>query len=204
MNTTSDTHPLRTLSSSEIESAATLVKPHLSEKATFSCVQLVEPDKVNVMDESSHDKLPRILRFMGYDYPELADGGFDATVDLNTKEILVSRITTGQAPIGFSDVISAIKITKADSAWQAAMRARGITDFDLVQIDAWPTGGFVHESIPPNHRAHRAIAFVREDATDNGYARPVQGLIAHVDLTANKVAYLENHGIVALPPEPGR
>ncbi|MFT7653700.1 MAG: primary-amine oxidase [Limisphaerales bacterium] len=204
MNTSSDTHPLRVLTGSEIESAATFLKQHLSDKATFSCVQLVEPDKAKVMDKSGHRQLPRILRFMGYDYPEHADGGFDATVNLTTSEVLVSRITNGQAPIGFSDAVSAIKITKADSDWQAAMRARGITDFEQVQIDPWPTGGFIHESIPANHRAHRAIAFVRQDATDNGYARPVQGLIAHVDLTAGKVAYIEDHGVVALPPESGR
>ena len=84
------------------------------------------------------------------------------------------------------------------------MRARGVTDFDLVQVDPWPSGGFVHPDIPAGHRVNRAISFVREDKTDNGYARPIEGLIAHVDLTAEKVAVLEDHGVVPLPPESGR
>ena len=84
------------------------------------------------------------------------------------------------------------------------MRRRGIHDFEHVQIDPWPTGGYQHPSIPAGHRAHRAIAFVREHKTDNGYARPVQGLIAHVDLTAGRVAHLEDHGDTPLPPEHGR
>lgn len=192
------------LTSDEIESAATLLKAQLSERATFSNVSLVEPNKPDVLDTQRHAQLPRKLRFVGYDYPDSKDGGFDATVDLETEEVSVTRIASGQAPIGFADAVAAIKITKADPGWQAAMKARGITDLDLVQIDPWPTGGFVHERVPTGHRAHRAIAFIREDETDNGYARPIQGLIAHVDLTAGNVAHLEDHGIVPMPPESGR
>lgn len=50
----------------------------------------------------------------------------------------------------------------------------------------------------------RCIAFVRTDATDNGYARPIQGLIAHVDLTLDKVTAVEDTGAVPMPPLPGR
>ncbi len=203
-NEHNDTHPLRPLSVEEIEKAATLLKPKLNEQATFSSVALVEPAKEAVLKPAGHQDMPRIVRFMGYDYPDSADGGFDATVNLTTREVHLDRITSGQAPIGFADAVGAIRITKADPGWQAAIKARGIEDLDLVQIDPWPTGGFVHESIPEGHRAHRAIAFVREDQTDNGYARPVQGLIAHVDLTEGRVAHLEDHGAVAMPPESGR
>ena len=86
-------------------------------------------------------------------------------------------------------MVQAIRITKEDPGWLAAMHRRGITDIANVQIDPWPAGGYQHPSIPEGHRAHRAIAFLREDKTDNGYARPVQGLIAHVDLTLGKVAH---------------
>ena len=199
-----DMHPLRMLSAGEIDAAAKLLKDQLSEKATFGSVALVEPDKNLILDASKHKDIPRLVRFMGYDYPDTPDGGFDATVNLASGEVTVHRIDAGQAPIGFADAVTAVTITKKDPGWQAAMRARGIEDFELVQIDPWPTGGFVHESIPTGHRAHRAISFVREDKTDNGYARPIQGLIAHVDLTAGKVAFLEDHGVVPLPPESGR
>ncbi|HAO55300.1 MAG TPA: hypothetical protein DCR03_06800, partial [Gammaproteobacteria bacterium] len=42
----------------------------------------------------------------------------------------------------------------------------------------------------------RGISFLKESKTDNGYARPVQGLIAHVDLTDEKVIHVEDHGVV--------
>ena len=197
-------HPLLALSAAEIERASALVKRRLGARAAFSSVALVEPPKALLQSWRPGDAVPRRVRLIGYDYPQPPDGGFDAVVDLVTGEVRVDRITAGQAPIGFADVVEAMRITKADAGWQAAMRKRGVDSFEHVQIDPWPAGGYRHPNIPEGHRAHRAIAFVREHKTDNGYARPVQGLIAHVDLTAGCVAHLEDHGATPLPPEHGR
>ena len=203
-------HPLAPLSLAEIEAGAQKVKTALGEELTFSNVALVEPPKLEVLAWQPGQTLPRQLRFTGYDRHRgvnsdtPVDGGFDALVDLTADTIEVSRISQGQAPIGFADAVAAIMITKDDPGWQAAIRDRGIEDFKRVQIDPWPSGGFVHPDIPSGHRVHRAISFLREDETDNGYARPIHGLIAHVDLTAGKVAVLEDTGPVPLPPESGR
>ena len=197
-------HPLAALSAAEIGRASALVKPRLGARTAFSSVALVEPPKALLQSWQAGDAVPRRVRLIGYDYPQPPDGGFDAVVDLVTGEVRVDRIAAGQAPIGFADVVEAVRITKADAGWQAAMRKRGVDSFEHVQIDPWPAGGYRHPNIPEGHRAHRAIAFVREHKTDNGYARPVQGLIAHVDLTAGRVAHLEDHGATPLPPEHGR
>ena len=197
-------HPLAPLTATEVERAAGLLKPRIGTQAAFCSVALEEPSKASLRAFAPGDNVPRRLRFLGYDHPDPPDGGFDATVDVGTSAVDVRRINAGQAPIGFADVVQAVRITKADAGWQAAMRRRGINDFENVQIDPWPAGGYGHPSIPPGHRAHRAISFLREHKTDNGYARPVQGLIAHVDLTAGRVAHLEDHGVVPLPPEHGR
>ena len=198
-------HPLNPLTPREVEVASSLVKRELSEHAVFCSVAVVEPTKevLDAYDETQ--SIPRSLRLVGYEYVDSEpDGGFEADVCVTNQKVHIRRIKDGQAPIGFTDVVRAIQITKQDSGWQDAMRLRGVTNFELVQIDPWPAGGYQHSSIPEGHRAHRAISFVREDAKDNGYARPVHGLIAHVDLTAGKVAYLEDHGVVPLPPESGR
>ena len=199
-------HPLSPLTVAEIEQGATLVAAQLSEQATFSSVNLVEPKKAQVLSHKSGDTVERQLRFVGYDYPPEGqrDGGFEGIVNLQTEAVDLCRIEAGQAAIGLADMAAAITITKSDSGWQEAMRARGVRDFHLVQIDPWPTGGYQHPSIPEGHRVHRAISFVKEDPTDNAYARPVQGLIAHVDLTAGKVAHLEDHGVVPLPGQGAR
>ena len=196
-------HPLEALTADEVAEAGALAKAELGDRAAFCSVALVEPPKADLKSFKSGDPVPRKVRFLGYDYAG-GDGGFDATVDLVSRRVEMARITHGQAPIGFADVVAAVRITKEDPGWQAAMRRRGIENFELVQIDPWPAGGYQHPSIPPGHRAHRAISFIRETKTDNGYARPVQGLIAHVDLDAGRVAHLEDHGDVPLPPEHGR
>ena len=199
-------HPLSPLTIAEIEQGAALVAAQLGEQATFSSVNLVEPKKAQVLSHKSGDTVERQLRFVGYDYPPEGqrDGGFEGIVNLQTEAVALCRIEAGQAAIGLADMAAAITITKSDSGWQEAMRARGVRDFHLVQIDPWPTGGYQHPSIPEGHRVHRAISFVKEDPTDNAYARPVQGLIAHVDLTAGKVAHLEDHGVVPLPGQGAR
>ncbi len=198
-------HPLNPLTAKEIEAASALASSELSDHAVFCSVALVEPTKEILDAHDESQSIPRKLLLVGYEYVESdPDGGFEAEVNVTDERVHIRRIKDGQAPIGFTDVVRAIQITKQDSGWQNAMRLRGVTNFELVQIDPWPAGGYKHSSIPDGHRAHRAISFVREDAKDNGYARPVHGLIAHVDLTAGKVAYLEDHGVVPLPPESGR
>ena len=48
----------------------------------------------------------------------------------------------------------------------------------------------------------RAISFLKDSEKDNAYARPIQGLIAHVDLTEKKVVEIEDHGVVKVPEAP--
>ena len=144
------THPLSPLTAAEIEQGATLVAAQLGEQATFSSVNLVEPKKAQVLSHKSGDTVERQLRFVGYDYPPEGqrDGGFEGIVNLQTQEVDLRRIETGQAAIGLADFVAAITITKSDSGWQEAMRARVVRDFDLVQSDPWPNGGYQDPSIP--------------------------------------------------------
>ena len=167
---------------------------------------LLEPPKAKVKRGEACD---RIVRFLGTDSEP--DGGFQADINVTKGEVEnIRRLgAEAQAPYGFLDVGTAIALTKTNETWLSAMRARGIAveteeDLKLIQIDPWPAGGFVHSSIPKGHRAMRCISFVKQDRTDNGYARPVHGLIAHVDLTDGKVTEVEDTGAVPLPPNSGR
>ncbi len=199
-------HPLHPPMAAEIEAGADLLRPSLAAGAAFSNVALVEPDKHSVRTWTPDSAGPdRRLRYCGYDGGANPPASFDATVNLTRGEVeRFEHLSVGHAAINFADIVTVIGLTKADPDWQAAARARGVTDFERVQIDPWPTGGYLHPSIPAGHRAMRAIAFLRTDRTDNGYARPLHGLIAHIDLTERRVAHVEDHGAVPLPPESGR
>ena len=43
----------------------------------------------------------------------------------------------------------------------------------------------------------------RSDTTDNGYARPIEGVIVHFDMGANAVIEVLDHGVTAASTEPG-
>jgi primary-amine oxidase len=102
----------------------------------------------------------------------------------------------------FGETMRAIAAVKANPEWQAALRRRGIDDFDLVQIDPWPAGSFgiPHET---GRRISRCIAYLRETPIDNGYARPIEGVIAFFDQGAGEVLEVVDLGVVPLPPERG-
>jgi primary-amine oxidase len=85
-----------------------------------------------------------------------------------------------------------------------ALRKRGIEDVDLVMVDPWSAGSYgVEPEEDKSKRLSRALAWVRSDPTDNGYARPLQNVVAVVDLNAMEVVRVEDYGVVPLPPEPG-
>lgn len=199
-------HPLHPVTAAEIEHAVGIYRAseHAGAKCAFVLSMLVEPPKTLIKNFRSGEGCPRVVRLMGMD--EHTDGGFVVDVDVvNAKIVQFARCdASAQVSYGYRDMEAAVGLTLQNSEWLAAVRARGLTDIARVQVDPWPGGGFIHASIPAGHRAVRCISFVREDETDNGYARPIHGLIAHVDLTAGTVAAVEDSGVVPMPPLSGR
>ena len=61
-----------------------------------------------------------------------------------------------------------------------------------MQIDPWPAGVFGYEA-EEGRRIARCISFLRDSPDDNGYARPIEGLIVHVDLGRGEVIEVIDH-----------
>jgi primary-amine oxidase len=98
----------------------------------------------------------------------------------------------------FGESFGAITKVREHPEWQAALRRRGIEDLDLVQIDPWPAGSFgvAHED---GRRISRCIAYHRHSKEDNGYAHPIEGVIAFFDQGAGEVLEVVDLGVVPLP-----
>lgn len=194
-------HPLEPISVDEINIAVDLCRSYggFDENALFVNISLVEPDKEIIRGYKQGDDCPRNLKIRGIDSNE--DGGFVAIIDLQANQVTsLNRVSkNAQVTYSMAEVFMTQELTKADERYQEALKKRGITDMDMVQIDPWPAGGIVHESIEPGHRALKAISFLREDETDNAYAKPITGVISHVDLTLQKVTHVEDHGVVEMP-----
>jgi primary-amine oxidase len=200
-------HPLESLSAFEVATAVKIFREqHADEKAFFSSIALKEPNKGDVLGDK---KIPRVIELTGVD--QQADGGFVSLVDVTEKKFLTTTRLTLDAQVAYNvaDFGVAVILTKSNAEWLERVAARGIDvsteeALTLIQIDPWPAGGYAHESIPKGHRALRCISFVKEDATDNGYARPIHGLIAHVDVTARTVTHIEDSGVIPMPTASGR
>jgi primary-amine oxidase len=91
--------------------------------------------------------------------------------------------------------------------FREALALRGIDDVSLIMIDAESIGGF-----EPARYADRRLTWGtvwhRTDESDNGYARPVQGVVPIIDMHTMEVLEVEDHGVVpisreAAPLEPG-
>ncbi len=80
------------------------------------------------------------------------------------------------------------------------LKKYGITDPELVMVDIWTAGNYGAEE-EKTTRLARPLCFVRADATDNGYAHPIEGVRPVVDLNLMKVIRVEEYDVVPIPWE---
>jgi primary-amine oxidase len=197
-------HPLDPFSHEELSRAVEILREsgRLSDAVRFSGAFPVEPAKDVVRRFAPGNPFEREVRLLGYDRGRT--GSFEARVSLSEGKLLdFVKVSPGHAPLSMMDFVKVIQIVKADPDWQAAMRKRGIEDFALVQVDPWPGGGYAPKEAAEGTRLMRAISFLREFPKDNGYARPVEGVMAYVDLENERMIRVDDHGVVPMPPEHG-
>ncbi|MFL2833830.1 MAG: primary-amine oxidase [Alphaproteobacteria bacterium] len=194
-------HPLSILSFDEINKAVEIFRSHSKsdDNSLFTNITLVEPSKETIRGYKEGEEFDRLVKIVGVD--SNPDGGFVSSIDLKKEKVTgIERLSNdAQSTYNFAEVGLVTSLTKENKDYQDALKKRGITNLDLVQIDPWPGGGVVHESIKPGHRAMKTISFLKENETDNAYAKPIQGVISHVDLTLEEVTCVEDFGVVSVP-----
>jgi primary-amine oxidase len=196
-------HPLAALSAQEVTAAVQVVRStgRLKDTARFAYVGLAEPDKASVRAFRAGDPVSRRIRMIILPGPELVM--IEAVVSLPSGEVEQWDEVEGMRPaLMFEESIHAIDAVYNDPQWQEAMHKRGITDFEAVQLDPWPAGNFGLD-LEHDRRICRCLAYLRDDPTANGYARPIEGVIAFVDMGRGEVIEVVDTGVVPLPPERG-
>ena len=197
-------NPLEPLSAEEIRRASEILREQrdLGSTVRFVTVALHEPSKQEVLE---HDRTGGQAPDRGA-FVVLYDRGHQQTVEAVVS--LSSGMVTSwqviedvQPSVMLEEFFSTEEITRADPRWQEAMRKRGVTDFSLAMIDPWAAGYDIED--PQGRRLIRPLTFVRSREDDNGYARPVEGLIVLVDLDLMEVLDVRDHGVVPLPPTAG-
>ncbi|HEX5095273.1 MAG TPA: primary-amine oxidase, partial [Acidimicrobiia bacterium] len=193
-------HPLDMLSGDEVTKAAEILRASgkMPDGSLFAHLVLHEPAKEDLARWKTGDPVDREVRALIVPGPALHL--VEAVVSVTAGEIREWREVHGMRPaLLMTDAINAIFTTKEHPDYIAALAKRGITDLDNVQIDPWPAGVFGYAA-EDERRIARCISFLRADDTDNGYARPIEGVIVHFDMGRNEVIEVIDHGVTPLPP----
>jgi len=200
---TSSPHPLDPLTTDEVRAAVAIIAGDARHEtdAVFVHIRLHEPDKSVVLAHEPGAAVDREIEAL-----IVRPGRNEATevvVSITSDAIRSWTTHAGMRPaLLFGESFAAIVGVKNHPDWQAALRRRGIDDFELVQIDPWPAGSFgvAHED---GRRISRCISYVRGEATDNGYAQPIEGVIAFYDNSGGEVLEVIDLGVVPMPAERG-
>ena len=196
-------HPLDPLTADEIAEAASILKRdrHLSDRVRFETVVLKEPEKGKVQSFREGDPMGREAFLVVLDNKEEAT--YEAVVALDERKVTSWKHIPGVQPrIMFDEFFECERTVKSDPDFQAALRKRGITDPDLIMVDPWSAGYY---EFPDEEGRRLALTrnFLRSSPTDNGYARPIEGLSALVDLNKMEVMRIDDYGVIPLPPKDG-
>jgi primary-amine oxidase len=197
-------HPLDPLSAEEIRLARSVVRqlPALSGDICFPSIRLFEPPKESIRDFGAGFPVERQAWVVVHDVT--AHRLYDGVVSLNRREVTEWNARPGmQGPLLLEEYDAAIALIKADPRWQHAIGRRGIAGLGKVRVDAWMIGNF---GIPgqKDRRLCASLAYLRDQVPDLPYARPIEGVVAYVDLDAREVIEVHDPDPVPVPRDPGR
>ena len=195
-------HPLDPLTADEIRTAVAVVRTahDLGDEPRFPLITLKEPDKSAMLafrggNPIDRDALVVVLDSSGATY--------EAVVSVGRERVRSwRRVREGQPPLMLEEILQVGDIVKDSPQWRDAMERRGVTDVDQVQVDPWSAGNFGIEA-EQGKRLVRAAAHLRTRPTDNGWAHPVEGIVALVDLDAREVVQIVEGDVVPIPSASG-
>ena len=192
-------HPLEPLSAAEVGAAAAILKrdQSLGASARFVTVTLSEPPKAAVLAFGPNDRIDRQAKIVIWERAERST--YEGVVSITDNRAISWKKVPGVQPsIMFEEFVRVEEVVKQDPRFVEALRKRGVTDMSLVQVDAWPLGYNGPEDDPTKGRFCLPIIWVKTDPEDNGYARPIEGVIVRFDLDRMQVLEVEDHGVTPL------
>jgi primary-amine oxidase len=194
-------HPLEPLTSDEIQQAIELLVAagHVAPTNRLVSVSLKEPKKRLV-----HSGAPTHREAFAVLFDNATNSCHEATVSLAENRVIDCRHIPGVQPtMTIDEQVEIEQAVLASPEFRAALKKQyGIDDTSLVMVDIWSAGNYGQPE-ESNRRLARPLCFLRSDPTDNGYARPIEGIRPVVDLNEMKVIRVEKYGHWPLPPQAG-
>jgi primary-amine oxidase len=187
-------HPLDALSVEEIATAvAVLQEAGDTDAATrFALIGLSEPDKGQVL--AWQPDQPFVRR--AFIVARRGRTVYEGVVNLGERHVERWQAIPGvQSAILVSEWQDAQTITTSDRGWQNAMRRRG---YDPLEARVFCAPLAAGASTEPRDKGRRVLKVTCFDTagTRNVWSRPIEGLVAVVDLDAKRVLRLIDTGAV--------
>jgi len=195
-------HPLEPLTAAEVQLAVTVLKDSgkITPTTRFVSVSLKEPAKEFVYRFRGNEAIVREAFAVLFD--NARNACYEATVSLTERKLLSwKHIPDVQPTMTADEQVECEKAVLASPEFKAALKKQyGIDDTSLVMVDIWSAGNYGKEE-ERTRRLARPLCFLRTDPTDNGYAKPIEGLRPVVDLNEMRVLRVEEYGHWPLPPQ---
>lgn len=189
-------HPLDGLVGDEYHAVTKLLKSagKLTEDSRFPLIELVEPDKSFVLDWEKGDAIPRMARAI------VQDGGsaYEAIINISTESVVSWEETSGQSMLLLEEFNGAMDLALGNADFIAGLDARGLTPDEVFCLPL-TSGNFMTER-EEGTRLMTVPCYLKPDAS-NFYAKPIEGLLAVVDLNAMEVLEVVDTGAIELPED---
>lgn len=195
------THPLEPLTAAEVQHAVTalVAAGRVTPTTRFVSVSLKEPKK-----EFVHANEPAPREAFAVLFDNATNSCYEAVVSLAENGVTAWKHVPGVQPtMTIDEQTECEQAVLASPEFRAALKKQyGLDDTSLVMVDIW-SAGYYGQPEEANRRLARPLCFLRSDPTDNGYARPIEGIRPIVDLNEMKVIRVEEYGHWPLPPQAG-
>lgn len=186
------------LTAEEITTASGIARAAMSnpESIRFAAMYTHEPDKWQLRSGAPVTRQARALLV------DRSDGtSWDLVIDLDTGSVVQSeKVLVGASPVLTEEFMTIGAKIKEDPRYQAALAKRGIHDLSLVQIDPWAISNVPDVDISEG-RLCSSVSYVRHFEDDNGYAHPIEGVVAIADLTTGQVIEIFDYGVKPMNEE---
>ena len=196
-------HPLALLTAADIEGLrAVLAQAGLLTATTrFAYVGLAEASKAELRAFATGTPVSRMIAAV---LLERATGlGTVVTVDVTTSTLVSHReidaVAEGQPGILDEEFAEVEGWLLASAQWCAALEKRGI---DPMMVRAVPlsAGNFGRPS-EQGRRMCRVLGFLQLDEHDLPWAHPIDGVVAHVDMTTGEVFEVIDSEVLPVPQQ---
>jgi primary-amine oxidase len=195
----SPNHPLDSLTAAEYWAAYDTLKAsgHVDSKTRYPFITLHEPPKDEVLQWKPGQSFRREALVVVKQSPHT----FEAIVDASQRKLLSWKEVVGAQPnVTEEEFLGSGEEIKDNPEWQAAMRRRGITDYDAIFCVAVSPGYFGTPD-EKTHRVLRVICFDRHGVWEPD-GRPIENVAVLFDPNEHKVLRVIDEGVLPVPQGP--